>query len=120
MNSLLFRITLAGLLSIASLLVILFRVSPLASPAIALPFFSLTLFLSVATVGSLILYGIWELIPIEGMDAGRKLSISLREGIFLGLATLCVLVFHILTILTWWIGLLIYVVFMLVEAALHA
>ncbi len=119
-NSLLFRITLSGILSIGALLVILFRVSPLLSPTIALPFFFATLFLAITSVTTLICYGVWGFIPIEGLDMGRKLTISLREGIFFGIATLCLVLFHILGILTWWVGALIYAVFMFVEMALQA
>ncbi len=120
MTALLFRIALSGALSIASLLVVLFRVSPLLSPSIALPFFFLTLFLSVVTVSSLVFYGLWGFVPTETLDAGGKLTISIREAIFLGCATIVLLLFHLLSILTWWIGVLIYGVFLLIELALHA
>lgn len=119
MNALIFRIALSGVLSFASLLVVLFRVSPLLSPAVALPFFFLTLFLTVITFGSLVCYGVWGLVPVDGLDAGKKLTISFREGVFFGLGTIIILLFHLLGILTWWIGLLIYGVFLLVEMALH-
>lgn len=119
MNSILFRIALSGLLSVASLLVVLFRVSPLTAPQIALPVFFLTLFLSLATAASLLLYGVWGCVPIEGLDAGRKLTVSLREGVFLASACLLIVLFHILSILNWWIATLIVMVFGLVEMALH-
>ncbi len=118
MTSLLFRISISALLSVASLLIILFRVSPLQSPGIALPFFFLTLFLCVTTAGCLLFYVIWGLIQVEGMDAGRKLTVSLREGVLLALATVLLIVFLILDVLTWWIGALIYLVFLFIELAL--
>ena len=40
------RIAAAAFLSLASLMVIILHVSPLASPAVAVPFFFLTIFLS--------------------------------------------------------------------------
>ncbi len=119
MNSILFRIALSGLLSFASLLVILFRVSPYMSPSIALPFFFITLFLTIASASSLLLYGIWGFIPLEGLDTGRKLTLSLREGIFIALSAIIILAFLILSILTWWVALLVIAVFALIEAALH-
>ncbi len=120
MTPLLLRIAAAAFLSLASLLVILFRVSPLTSPALAVPFFFLTLFLSIASSATLLCYFFWRSVSVEGMDEGRKISVSLREGMFLGLATVLLFVFQILGILTWWIGGLIYLVFILVEIALHS
>lgn len=120
MTPLLLRIAAAAFLSLASLLVILFRVSPLTSPGLAVPFFFLTLFLSVASIATLLCYLVWSLISVEGMDAGRKISVSLREGFFLALATVLLIAFQVLGILTWWIGVLIYFVFVLVETALHS
>ena len=120
MTPLLLRIAAAGFLSLASLLVILFRVSPLASPGLAVPFFFLTLFLSCASIGTLMCYGAWNTVAVEGMDAGRKISVSLREGLFFAAATTFVFIFQIFGILTSWIGGLIYLVFVLVEVALHS
>ena len=120
MTPLLLRIATTALLALASLIVVLFRVSPLTSPGLAVPFFFLTLFLSVASIGTLVCYGAWSNVAIEGMDAGRKISVSLREGLFLATATILVLIFQILGILTWWIGGLIYLMFTLIEVALHS
>jgi hypothetical protein len=118
MTSILARIGAAALLSLTSLLVIVFRVSPLAAPAVAVPFFFLTLVLSVASIMTLVCYFAWSRLSIEGMDAGRKLSVSLREALFFAAATALVFLFLILEILTWWIGLLIYLAFFLLEMAL--
>lgn len=120
MRPLLLRIAIAAILSVASLMVIVFRVSPLTAPTIALPFFFLTLFLSVASVGALLAYAFWALVSMEGLDAGKKITISLREGIFLACAVVLSIVFLLLGILTWWIGALIFAVFFLVELALHS
>lgn len=119
MPPLLFAISLSAIFSLGSLAVILFRVSPLTAPEFALPFLFTTLFLSTASVGSLACFGVWRFIPVEGLDIGRKLSASLREGVFLAVATSLLLLFHLLGILTWWIALLIYGVFLLIEVALH-
>jgi hypothetical protein len=120
MTSILIRIGIAALLSLASLMVIIFRVSPLTSPGLAVPFFFLTLFLSVSSIGTLLFYAIWRNLPVEGMDAGHRISVSLREGLFLGTATILLFLFQILGILTWWIGALIYGVFVLIELALQS
>ena len=120
LTPLLLRITAAAFLSVTSLIVVLFRVSPLVSPGLAVPFFFLTVFLSTASIATLVCYLVWVNVSIEGMDAGRKISISLREGLFLATATILLFVFQILGILTWWIAGLIYLVFLLIEVALHS
>ena len=120
MKPLLLRIAIAALLSVASLMVILFRVSPLTAPNIALPFFFATLFLSVSSVSTLLCYAFWATVSVEGLDAGKKITISLREGIFVACAAVLAFIFLLLGILTWWIGLLIFSVFLLVELALHS
>lgn len=118
MTSIILRIAIAATLSASSLLVILFRVSPLSAPGIAVPLFFLTLFLTIASFSTLLCFFVWSRLSVEGMDIGRKISVSLREGIFLGTATVLLFAFQILGILTWWIGILIYLVFILVELAL--
>lgn len=99
---------------------ILFRVSPLSSPTVAVPFFFLTLFLFVASTTTLVALGLWHYVEIEGMDVGKKISIALREGLFFATAILLVFLFQILGILTWWIVVLIFLVFVLVEMALQS
>lgn len=120
MTPLLLRIAAAAFLSFASLFVILFRVSPLTSPTIAIPLFFLTIFLTIAGFATLAAYAAWVRVSMEGMDAGKKVSVALREGLFFASATVLLLLFQILGILTWWIGLLIVLVFVLVEVALHS
>ena len=99
---------------------ILFRVSPLSSPTVAVPFFFLTLFLFSASTVTLIGLGSWQYVKIEGMDTGKKISIAFREGLFFATAITLVFLFQILGILTWWIIVLIFLVFILVEMALQS
>ena len=120
MTSLLFGIILSALLSFTSLLVVLFRVSPLSSPGQALPAFFLSVFLSVSSVAALVFYGIWKLLPIHAWDTGKLLGISVRQGLLLGFGTVILILFHLLGLLTWWIGVLIYAVFLLIELALNS
>lgn len=120
MTSLLFGIILSALLSLTSLLTVIFRVSPLSAPTQALPAFYLSLLLSISSVGALLFALLWRLFPWHNWDSGKLLSISLRQGIFLGTATVIVLLFHVEELLNWWIGILIYMVFILVELALQA
>ena len=120
MTPILLRIGIAALLSVTSLFVVLMRVSPLTSPAIALSLFFITIFLSVSSLTTLGLYGLWCSVPIEGMDAGRKITVALREGLFLGTATALLFLFQILGILNWWVAVLIYAVFLFIELALQS
>jgi hypothetical protein len=119
MTSLLYSIIAAGLLSLTSLFVVLLRVSPLTSPGQALPSFFASVFLSVACVTTLILYLVWKNFPLHSWDEGKVLSTSLRQGVFFSLFIVICILFHLLSLLTWWIGILIFLVFALVEAALH-
>jgi len=118
MTGLLFGILLAALLSGTSLLVILLRVSPLLTPLHALPAFFASVFLTIGTVSAVIFYSFWNLPQIKRWDAGKRLSISLRQGIFFSLATIVLILFHLWGLLNWWIGILIYLTFVIIEAAL--
>ena len=119
MTSLFFSIAAAAVLSVTSLIAVLLRVSPLTSPGQALPAFFASVFLSVVTVSTLILFFLWRWFPLHTWDEGKILGISLRQGTLLGLATVVLILFHLLGILTWWIGILIYLVFLLIEMALQ-
>ena len=120
MTSLLFAISLSALLSTTSLLVVLFRVSPLTAPLYAIPAFFISLFLAISSIGTLLFYAIWRMVPLHSWDLGQVLGISLRQGVFLGFATCVLVLFHILSLLTWWIAIMIYAVFVLVELALNS
>ncbi len=117
-NSLLFGISISALLSTTSLLVVLLRVSPLTAPVQAIPALIITLFLSVSSIGALALLGVWKALPYTTWDTGRIVSLSLRQGILLGTATVVLVLFHLFGLLTWWIGLMIYGIFFLIELAL--
>ena len=118
MTSLLFGIYISALLSLTSLLVVLFRVSPLSSPGYALPAFFISLFLAVSSIGALLFYGLWHVLPVHSWDAGKMLSVSLRQGIFLACAVLVSVLLFILGVLTWWVALMVFTVFVLIEVAL--
>jgi spore maturation protein SpmA len=75
--------------------------------------------MSTTTVGTLCFMWLWKYVPHHTWDTGRLTSISLRQGIFFGSASSILLTFHLLGLLTWWIGVMIYGVFVLVELALE-
>jgi hypothetical protein len=119
MPSLIFGLSLAALLSTTSLVIILMRVSPLTAPGQAIPAFFLSLFLVVSTVGSLVFMAVWKMLPTHSWDTGKIVSISIRQGIFLAIGSILLIIFHLFSLLNWWIAILIYVVFILVELALE-
>lgn len=120
MTSLLYSIIVAALLSTTSLIAVLLRVSPLLSPAPALAAFFASLFLSVTSIMTLLLYALWKWFPLHAWDDGKTIGVSLRQGVFLGVIVSVLFLFHLLGILTWWIGLLVILVFVLIEVALQS
>jgi len=118
MNTLLFGISLSALLSFTSLMIVLLRVSPLTSPNQAIPAFFLSMFLTVTTVSMLLFMMIWKRVPHHSWDTAKLMTISLRQALFLGSAVVLVLLFHMFQLLNWWIMLMIFAVFALVELAL--
>ena len=117
MSTLPFGIAVAALFSLTSLLIVLFRVSPLTAPAQALPAFFIALFLTVSTVGTIAFIGLWRFLPWHVWDTGKITAISLRQGIFLGLAMTIVMLFLVLQLLNWWMTILIFGAFVLIELA---
>ena len=117
MSSLPFGIAIAALFSVTSLLIVLFRVSPLTAATQALPAFFFSIFLTVSTVGTMLFIGLWKVLPLHAWDTGRITAISLRQGILLATATTIILLFLVLRLLNWWITLLILGMFVLIEMA---
>lgn len=118
MTNLLFSLSLAALLSLTSLLIVLFRVSPLQATLQALPAFFLSLLLSVSSIGTILAYLLWKRFDSSKNDA-VLFRIAFREGAFLGLCTLVLLSLLLLQILTPWIAFFTLSVFVIVEVALH-
>ena len=119
MPTLLFGIALSALLSLTSLMVVLLRVSPLLAPKQAIVAFFTSMFLSVTTVSMLLLILLWQRVPHHTWDTAMLIRVSMRQAIFLGSGTVIMILFHTYGLLTWWIALMIYGVFLLVELALQ-
>jgi hypothetical protein len=119
-TNLLYSIIVAAMLSTTSLLSIIFRVSPLSLPGQAVTAFFVSLFLTVASLSTLVFAAFWRWFPVHAWDEGKTLSIALRQGLFLATATVILLLFQLLSLLTWWIAILILLVFILIETALHS
>lgn len=119
MTTLLYSIIVTALLSVTSLIAVVLRVSPLTAPGQALPAFFASVFLTVTSIMTLLLYALWKWFPLHAWDEGKILSIALRQGIFIGLAVVIILLFHLMGILTWWIAVLVFLAFVLIEIALQ-
>ncbi|PIP65391.1 hypothetical protein COW95_02140 [Candidatus Peregrinibacteria bacterium CG22_combo_CG10-13_8_21_14_all_49_11] len=118
MTTPLFSISLAALLSTASLLTILFRVSPLSAPVQAIPAFFISLFLSLSTVMTLLAFACWTHMPFLHSTEHKQLSTALREGTLFAVCVSILLVLHLVGVLSIWVALLTVAVFVLVELAM--
>ncbi|MFH0776417.1 MAG: hypothetical protein V1936_02290 [Patescibacteria group bacterium] len=104
-NYLLGLASLAGLGWLA-LFIVVWRLDPFTSTALAVPFFLAALFL--ALTGTLALLGFYLRVWFRrGEIYLQHISIALRQAIFLTIATEVALIFQVLRILTWWDGILI-------------
>lgn len=121
-------IAFAFLLSGSALLLVLFRVSPLTAPEFALPLLFLCVLVATSALPALLLVTLKALL-LPRLHPGKVpnpllsrafVSASLRQGIFFGIATCFLLFLFLLRILNWWIALLVYAVFVLIEMAVRS
>lgn len=117
MTNALTGIALALFLSLSSLTVVFLRVSPLSSPEFALPFLFLSIFIAVSACTVLLLSVIKAFLMHQLLRSRSVMTASLRQGVFAATGT-CIIVFlFLLHILNWWIAILVYAVFVLIEMA---
>ena len=119
MSTLLFGLSLASLFSFASLTIVLYRVTPLLIPEYAYPAFFATLFLFLATTGTLLMYLLWTYVPLVNWDTGKRISSAWRQGMFIACSGTAIAGLHLLGLLNWWILLLIVGIMLLIELSLH-
>jgi len=107
-------IALTALLGWIALFIVIYRLDPYTSAALAVPFFLIALFL--ALTGSLTLIGFYSRVWFRSGEIYQQhIHIALREGLLISLAVCVALVFQILRILTWWDAILITAAIGLVE-----
>lgn len=121
-------IALALTLSLSSLTVVILRVSPLTAPQYAIPFLILSVFIAVTSFLTLVLFFAKKLLSRGSEKESEKqrphvlarklINTSLRQGIFFAFATCVVIFLWLMGIVNWWIAVLIYMVFVLVEMAI--
>ena len=99
-------IAFTAVLSWITFVIVILRLDPFTSTALALPFFSISLFL--ALTSTLTLLGFYTRVWFRsGEIYYQHISIALRQSALISLAVCIALVFSILRILTWWDGFLI-------------
>lgn len=95
-------------------LLVVNRLSPYESVGLSLLFFYLTLFLALSC--TLTILGFYFRVWLFKNEVFYKhINVSLRQGIFLALIAIFSLVFQMVKVLTWWSGILLILIAMLLE-----
>ncbi len=107
-------ISLAGLISWISWIVVIFKLNVYESPGLSLGLFFLSLFFALVATFTVIgfYFRVWF---YKNEIYYNHINVALRQGILLTLISLGCLVFQMLHILTWWSGLLLIGIVTLVE-----
>ncbi len=107
-------IGITGLISLLAWVVVVYKLNPYESMALALAFFYTTLFISLSSFFTV--FGFYLRVWIFKNEIFYKhINISLRQGVFLSLIAVVALVFQMMKVLSWWSGLLLVLVFVLLE-----
>lgn len=110
----LIAILIATLFSWASWAVVIYKLSPFSQPLLSVTLFYSSLFIALTGTFALLLY-------LLRMWANKKevfnihLNTSLRQGVLLSLMLIAGLVFQRLRVLTWWDGILLLAIVLLIE-----
>lgn len=107
-------IALSGLIGWVAWLLVVFKLNPYESMGLSLSFFFLTLLIALSCTFSV--FGFYFRVWLFRNEIFYKhINIALRQGIFLSLITVFCLVFQMMKLLTWWSGLLLVVIAVLLE-----
>lgn len=105
----------AGGMAWLGFLLVIMRLSPYENMELALTLFFLTLFIALSSTFGVI--GFYFRVWLYRNEIFYKhISIALRQGIFLSLITVFCLVFQIVKVLTWWSGLLLIIITVMLES----
>lgn len=110
----LFSIFLAALFGWASWIIVIFKLSPFESPALAISFFYLSLFAALTATFTLIGYFIRRWFYHNEIYF-HFITTALRQGVLLSGMTCMALVFQRMRVLTWWDGLLLVTLVLFIE-----
>lgn len=113
-NTYLLSIFIATVFGWASWAVVINKLSPFTSPQLALSLFYSSLFVALTGTLTLIIYYLRAWLN-KGEIYNAHLNISLRQGVLLS-AMICIAIgFQRLKVLTWWDGLLLLAIVLLIE-----
>lgn len=113
-NTYLLSIFIATVFGWASWAVVINKLSPFTSPELALSLFYSSLFIALAGTLTLIIYYLRAWLSKGGI-LNAYINTSLRQGVLLS-AMICIAIgFQRLKVLTWWDGLLLLAVVLLIE-----
>jgi hypothetical protein len=113
-NRYVFSVVVASILSFLSLYLVVTKLDPFADEMLALVLFFISLFFLVSSFLTLVGYAFRIAFYREEIFLNH-FNVSLRQGIILAFCIGCLLGFQILRTLTWWNGLIILLISVLVE-----
>ena len=107
-------ITTAGVISWIAWILVITKMSPYESMGPSLTFFFVTLFIALTTTLTAIGF-YFRLWVFRNEIFYKHINVSLRQGVFLSLVAVFSLVFQMIKVLTWWSGMLLVAVAVLLE-----
>ncbi len=113
-NTYIIAILIASFFSWASFIVVINKLSPFSQPALSMSLFYSSLFIALAGTFALAFYflRVWS---NKKEIYNVHLNTSLRQGVLLSVVVVVGLAFQRLRVLTWWDGLLILAIVLLIE-----
>jgi hypothetical protein len=104
----------SGLLAWIGWLLVLFKLSPYQTLGLSLAFFYVTMFIALSATFAVVgfYFRVWL---FKNEIFYRHINVALRQGIFLSLIAVFCLIFQMMRVLSWWSGLLLVVISVLLE-----
>jgi hypothetical protein len=104
----------SGLLAWIGWLLVYFKLSVYQTLGLSLSFFYVTLFIALSATFAVLgfYFRVWL---FKNEIFYRHINVALRQGIFLSLITVFCLIFQMMKVLSWWSGLLLVVIAVLLE-----
>lgn len=107
-------IALSGIIAWVGWFLVVFKLNPYESMGVALSFFFITFL--IALTCTFTVFGFYFRVWLFKNEIFYKhINIALRQGVFLALIAIFCLVFQMMRVLTWWSGLLLVVIAVLLE-----
>jgi len=105
----------AGVMGWLGLIVVINKISPIESMALALPFFFITLF--IALVCTFTVFGFYFRLWLYRNEIFyQHIWVSFRQALLLSVITIFCFAFQMMRVLTWWSGLLLVAIAVLLES----